>query len=210
MQGFCLCQKNKSSIVCQTKFSCGDTDVKLIKSSCVLHNLLMLMKLEWNISYFDRPFLFYEKKLFSVALKMWSHNAIFHLIFNRLSQVSWLELIAEVVTYDTILQSIFDYNLYSIYLYIYIWEKVIAMSWFSPESIENRKHFRFSVDFRPCDPLSTWIVTPCYFSRKRIGWGNVMENGIMWPHIKNVAHVTCDAAVLCGYHWCISYTQALH
>lgn len=60
MQGFCLCQKNKSSIVCQTKFSCGDTDVKLIKSSCVLHNLLMLMKLEWNISYFDRPFLFYE------------------------------------------------------------------------------------------------------------------------------------------------------
>lgn len=123
MQGFCLCQKNKSSIVCQTKFSCGDTDVKLIKSSCVLHNLLMLMKLEWNISYFDRPFLFYEKKLFSVALKMWSHNAIFHLIFNRLSQVSWLELIAEVVTYDTILQSIFDYNLYSIYLYIYIWEK---------------------------------------------------------------------------------------
>lgn len=90
--------------------------MKLIKSSCVLYNLLMLMKLGWNISYFDRPFIFYEKKLFSVALKMRSHNTIFHLIFNRLSQVSRLELIVEVVTYDTILQSIFDYNLYSIYL----------------------------------------------------------------------------------------------
>lgn len=116
MQGFCLCQKNKSSIVCQTKFSCGATDVKLIKSSCVLHNLLMLMKLGWNISYFDRPFIFYEKKFVFCSFKDVSHNAIFHLIFNRLSQVSRLELIVEVVTYDTIFQSIFDYNLYSIYL----------------------------------------------------------------------------------------------
>lgn len=103
-----------------------------------------------------------------------------------------------------------DFRLQFIFFIFVVWEKVIAMSWFSPESIENLKHFRFSVDFRPCDPLLTWIVTRCYFSRKRIGWGNVMENRIMWLHIKNVAHETCDAVVLCGYHWCISYTQALH
>lgn len=148
------------------------------------------------------------KEKFSIALKMRLHNAIFHLIFNRLSQVSRLELIVEVVTYDTILQSIFDYNLYSIFCCM--GKSHCNVMIFTRESIENRKHFRFSVDFRPCDPLLTWIVTRCYFSRKRIGWGNVMENRIMWLHIKNVAHETCDAVVLCGYHWCISYTQALH
>lgn len=192
MQGFCLCQKNKSSIVCQTKFSCGDTDVKLIKSSCVLHNLLMLMKLEWNISYFDRPFLFYEIFCsFKDAVAQCDFPPDFQSTFSgKLIGIDcWGGHIWYNFTIDFWLQFIF-------YIFVYLYMgKVIAMSWFSPESIENRKHFRFSVDFRPCDPLSTWIVTPCYFSRKRIGWGNVMENGIMWPHIKNVAHVTCDAEV---------------
>lgn len=87
---------------------------------------------------------------------MRSHNAIFHLIFNRLSRVSRLELIVEVVTYDTILQSIFDYNLYSIYL-LY-GKKSLQCHDFH----QSRLKIGSTSDFQstsPCDPLSTWIVT---------------------------------------------------
>lgn len=165
----------------------------------------MLMKLGWNISYFDRPFIFYEKKIvlcsFKDAVAQYDFPPDFQSTFSgkSIGIDCWGGHIWYNFTIEFRLQFIF-------YIFV-VSEKVIAMSWFSPES---RLKIGSTSDFQSTSDLVIPFRLGLSHRAILVESKSDEENHIMWPHIKNVAHVTCDAAVLCGYHWCISYTQALH
>lgn len=98
------------------------------------------------------------KRRMKKTLKVRSHGiyTIFHPIFNRLAQVSRLESIVEEVTrYDFTI----DLRLIKPSYFKYFCCTGKNQSILTKESIENRTHFRFSIDFRLCFRLSTQVVT---------------------------------------------------
>lgn len=76
-----------------------------------------------------------------ITLMVWLHDVIFHSNFIQLPQVSRLE--------SMVLQSI--YNLFKPIQYYHCMGKSHCdITILTRESMENRTHFRFSVDLRLC------------------------------------------------------------
>lgn len=100
------------------------------------------------------------------CLKVRSHDAIFHQIFNRIDQVSRFESIDEMVTrYDFTI----NFRLIKpIEYFCWMGKSHCDITILTRESIENWTHFRFSINFRLCSQHLTWMVTRYDFSRKRI------------------------------------------
>lgn len=122
--------------------------MKLIKSSCVLHNLLMLMKLGWNISYFDRPFIFYEKKIvlcsFKDAVAQYDFPPDFQSTFS--GKLIGIDCWGGHIWYNFTI----DFRLQFIFYIFVVSEKVIAMSWFS---LESRLKIGSTSDFQSTSDL---------------------------------------------------------
>lgn len=118
-----------------------------------------------------------------VCVKVQSQNVIFYQIFNQLAQVSPFNSIDEVVTWQNF-TIVIDFRLLKpIQYFCCIGIRHCDVMILNRQSIENRTHFTFSIDFRLCFRLVTWY----YFSQNQISWENLienlMENFNIWPHL---------------------------
>lgn len=86
----------------------------------------------------------------NLGLKVWSHDAVFHQIFNWLPQVNGLKSIVEVVTWYNVT---LDFQLIKptgIQYYYCMGNHHCDVTILTKKSIKNQMHFRFSIDFILC------------------------------------------------------------